>query len=279
MKKLFVVISFSLSVQSSVAYVSERGRIYTELPSSGEVPRFIASTIVLIIIGVLVCGFLIEHKNKVYSIIKKVLCALVILPTLFVMVGAIIENISKGREKQEITSNNSAISQSTGLRETTNKAENDSYSQDCTVDEGYASNGNVASSGDNPDVSNLPNDMFLNVLYNPNFSLADFVSTGLTKDNTYIRDIDFYRTDRRTLNKMNEYYGRFDEESFKQYYARAVTYMNQLACKSQDDIIVESGSYSRCNIFAPIERVRTGPDIGPPVNLDETEEYSTMGNF
>jgi len=44
---------------------------------------------------------------------------------------------------------------------------------------------------------NKENDLFLNMLYNPDMSLKDFAEVGMTADNTGIDTIDSYRNSKK----------------------------------------------------------------------------------
>lgn len=114
---------------------------------------------------------------------------------------------------------------------------------------------------------NKENDLFLNMLYNPDLSLQDLHDDGLTLDNTGMQDMDSYRNNEKARRFFTTDDGKFDEKKFQTAYQNALASYNMLAQMDTDQAIINRGTYSRTNIFAPIDRVRKGPDIGAPVKI------------
>lgn len=64
------------------------------------------------------------------------------------------------------------------------------------------------------------NDFMLNVLYNPTFSLFDFISVGLHERNTQFLDENTYMESNKVINKCKELYGSFDKGTFHTIYLK-----------------------------------------------------------
>ena len=130
---------------------------------------------------------------------------------------------------------------------------------------------------------NKENDLFLNMLYNPDLSLQDLHDDGLTLDNTGMQDMDSYRNNEKARRFFTTDDGKFDEKKFQTAYQNALASYNMLAQMDTDQAIINRGTYSRTNIFAPIDRVRKGPDIGAPVKvanpLRQQGSITTLGRM
>ena len=107
--------------------------------------------------------------------------------------------------------------------------------------------------------SPLPqNDLMLNIVANPTFSLEDFVLIGVNKENVSLRDIQVYRYDPYIRSVFTDEYGNLNEMRLQSIYHKATEWMQRLQ-KEVMHTEVEP-SYHRDNIFALPEQRRQGPD-------------------
>ena len=114
---------------------------------------------------------------------------------------------------------------------------------------------------------NKENDLFLNMLYNPDMSLKDFAEVGMTADNTGIDTIDSYRNSKKVKETFSTPTGQFDEAAFQKAYNIAKQTYNMFANFDYDDAVIKSGTFHRDNIFAPKQTLRSGPDLGAPIKI------------
>ena len=100
------------------------------------------------------------------------------------------------------------------------------------------------------------NDILLNMLANPYFSVGDFQSAGLTAENTGLRPEEDYKKSEKIL--QNPYFqdvnGKFDEAKFHNFYIAADDFYNQLATKDYNTAIMESVQFSKDNIWVEPEK-------------------------
>ena len=101
----------------------------------------------------------------------------------------------------------------------------------------------------------------MNMVANPHFSYADFVTIGFNTDNTSLQDISVYRNDPYIQEQFKDEFGNFNEMKFQSVYNQAQTNYNVMANNSYDDIMASQITFHRDNIFAPKELRRQGPDF------------------
>ena len=103
------------------------------------------------------------------------------------------------------------------------------------------------------------NDLMMNVVANPSFSLEDFATIGFNIDNTSIQDKSVYRNNPLIQKKFSDEDGKFNEKLFNDYYNKALIDYNKMAEDSYNNEI--EVSFHRDNIWAPKEDRRTGPEF------------------
>lgn len=100
------------------------------------------------------------------------------------------------------------------------------------------------------------NDILLNMLANPYFSVGDFQTAGLTAENTGLRPEEDYKKSEKIL--QNPYFqdvnGKFDEAKFHNFYIAAGDFYNQLATNDYNTAIMESVQFSKDNIWVEPEK-------------------------
>ena len=125
------------------------------------------------------------------------------------------------------------------------------------------------------------NDMLLNVMENPSFSIADFQDIGLDVTNTSFQSKDVYQNSPQIQNNtiFQDNKGNFDQSKFNQLYNVAATVYNtmaqQQASKEQDDFKVQ---YSKYDIYSPEDQTDFAPSFNintQEINPDRTT-YSTV---
>ena len=104
------------------------------------------------------------------------------------------------------------------------------------------------------------NDLFLNILDNPEFSLSDFQTIGFTADNTGVESKDYYKNNSFVQEKFTNN-GRFDEVAFNKAYETAQVAYNLLASQDYEEAMIKQASFSRDNILAPALQRRQEPDF------------------
>ena len=101
------------------------------------------------------------------------------------------------------------------------------------------------------------NDLMLNILANPQFSIGDFQKVGFNADNTSLEDENTYLgSEQITQNPLfqNEN-GEFDQVKFHNVYLQAAKGMEQINSEPQDFEAV----YSKYNIWAPTSQRENSP--------------------
>lgn len=104
------------------------------------------------------------------------------------------------------------------------------------------------------------NDLMMNMVANPHFSYADFITIGFTPDNTSLQDIQVYRDDPYIKEQFTDEQGNFNEMKFQSIYNQAQSNYNVMTNNSYDSIMASQVTFHRDNIFAPKELRREGPD-------------------
>ena len=124
------------------------------------------------------------------------------------------------------------------------------------------------------------NDMLLNVMENPSFSIADFQDIGLDVSNTSLQSKNVYQNSPQIQSNpiFQDNNGNFDQTKFNTVYDTAVKAYNTMAnakAPSNDGFKVQ---YSKYDIFAPADEVNFAPDFTintHEVNPDQTS-YSLI---
>ena len=124
------------------------------------------------------------------------------------------------------------------------------------------------------------NDMLLNVMENPSFSIADFQDIGLDVSNTSLQSKDVYQNSPQIQSNpiFQDNNGNFDQTKFNTVYDTAVKAYNTMAnakAPSNDGFKVQ---YNKYDIFAPADEVNFAPDFTintHEVNPDQTS-YSLI---
>lgn len=130
------------------------------------------------------------------------------------------------------------------------------------------------------------NDLILNILANPSFTLEDFKTVGLTSDNTGLQSEDKYlQSDKiQQINSFKDANNNFDKAKFHNFYLQASAVYNQLSTDDYDKKILEQAQYSKDNIWVSPEKrtidyrpklvKRANPDL---VN-NSLDQFGQMGN-
>lgn len=120
------------------------------------------------------------------------------------------------------------------------------------------------------------NDLMLNIVANPEYSLQDFATIGLTIDNTSLQDKDVYRNNPLIQKSFTDKEGKFNETAFNKAYNSAVYSYNQLASNQYNQDSQNQVIYHRDNIFAPKEKRRQGPDFKQVAVANPDQVTSSM---
>ena len=94
------------------------------------------------------------------------------------------------------------------------------------------------------------NDLMLNVVANPEFSLSDFKAVGLNVDNTSLQSADYYKNNPWIQEKFKKDDGRFDDKKFNEFYKSAQIGYAQMADKQKFEESQRDFKYAASNIFA-----------------------------
>lgn len=104
------------------------------------------------------------------------------------------------------------------------------------------------------------NDLMLNILENPSFSISDFQNVGLNADNTSLESESTYASSPIIQNNplFQTPTGQFDNAKFHQTYLGAQQAYNYLATEPNKDF---TPVFSKYNIFAPMEQRNWNPEF------------------
>lgn len=114
------------------------------------------------------------------------------------------------------------------------------------------------------------NDMLLNMLANPQFTVTDFQSVGLSGDNTNLLSEEEYKSSEKITKHefFQDQNGNFDEAKFHNFYIGAGYFYNQLTTQNYDQAVLDQTVFSKDNIWvSPEKRV-----------LDYTPKLSKQAN-
>lgn len=116
------------------------------------------------------------------------------------------------------------------------------------------------------------NDIILNMLANPDFTVTDFQSVGLNGDNTGLRSEEEYLQSDKIKNSeffANPVTGEFDEARFHNFYIGAGQFYNQLATQNYEQAALDQVLFSKDDIWvSPDKRVI---DYSPKLVRQENE--------
>lgn len=94
------------------------------------------------------------------------------------------------------------------------------------------------------------NDLILNMLANPQFTITDFQTVGLDSSNTGLQSEDKYlESEKIKSNPAFQTDGEFDKNKFHNFYENAGLVYNQLATNDYDKAVLAQAQYSKDNIF------------------------------
>lgn len=95
------------------------------------------------------------------------------------------------------------------------------------------------------------NDIILNMLANPKFTLEDFQAVGLNSNNTGLQSEDKYlQSDKiKSVSAFQDSNGQFDKNKFHNFYQNAGQFYNQMSNDDYEKAILEQAQYSKDNIW------------------------------
>lgn len=95
------------------------------------------------------------------------------------------------------------------------------------------------------------NDIILNMLANPKFTLEDFQAVGLNSDNTGLQSEDKYlQSDKiKSVSAFQDSNGQFDKNKFHNFYQSAGQFYNQMSNDDYEKAILKQAQYSKDNIW------------------------------
>ena len=100
-------------------------------------------------------------------------------------------------------------------------------------------------------------DLFLNIVANPNMTLEDLASVGLTSENTMLLDRAQYASNEKVQNMFRDEEGNFDENKFNEWYNVAEQSYNILANDEANLNLINVTAYDSDNIFVdPSKRTK-----------------------
>lgn len=119
------------------------------------------------------------------------------------------------------------------------------------------------------------NDMFLNMLVNPEFTVSDFQSVGLNSNNTNLLPKDEYKSSEKiTKNEFfQDEFGKFDEAKFENFYKIAGYFYNQLSTQDYNKDILDQAVFSEDNIWVEPEKRKI--DYSPKLVRAQNENLVT----
>lgn len=95
------------------------------------------------------------------------------------------------------------------------------------------------------------NDIILNMLANPKFTLEDFQAVGLNSDNTGLQSEDKYlESDKiQSISAFQDTNGKFDKNKFHNFYQIAGQFYNQMSNDDYEQAILKQAQFSKDNIW------------------------------
>lgn len=130
------------------------------------------------------------------------------------------------------------------------------------------------------------NDLILNILANPSFTLEDFKTVGLSSDNTGLQSEDKYLQSNKIqqISSFKDANNNFDKAKFHNFYLQASAVYNQLSTDDYDKKILEQAQYSKDNIWVNPEKrtIDYKPKLIKKANPDlvnsSLDQFGQMGN-
>lgn len=130
------------------------------------------------------------------------------------------------------------------------------------------------------------NDLILNILANPSFTLEDFKTVGLTSDNTGLQSEDKYLQSNKIqqISSFKDANNNFDKAKFHNFYLQASAVYNQLSTDDYNKKILEQAQYSKDNIWVSPEKrtIDYRPKLIKKANPDlvnsSLDQFGQMGN-
>ena len=92
-------------------------------------------------------------------------------------------------------------------------------------------------------------DLFLNIAANPNMTLEDLASVGITRENTMLLDRAQYASNEKVQNMFKDAEGNFDEKEFNKFYDVAQQSFNILNTDGVNLDLVNVTAYDVDNIY------------------------------
>lgn len=105
------------------------------------------------------------------------------------------------------------------------------------------------------------NDLMLNMVANPTFSLADFGSVGLTAENTSLQSPEYYKNNPFIQKQFTKEDGRFDDKAFNNMYQNAQLGFQIMASDKANQAMQRQLEYAVSNISAPPEKRKSLRDM------------------
>ena len=97
---------------------------------------------------------------------------------------------------------------------------------------------------------NKQNDWFAANLNQPNFGLDEMFASGITPDNTTLRDKDYYKNIKQVQNKFTDSSGKFNEDAYNDYYDSLKRSYNQFSTTNFESKMLNDIESSPYDIFA-----------------------------
>lgn len=104
-------------------------------------------------------------------------------------------------------------------------------------------------------------DLFVNILSNPQSSLDNLITSGLSIDNTSLQDKSVYENNDKVREQFKDQYGEFDKTRFDAAYNNAKVYYNYLAQTDFNKAMEKQATFHRSNMYVDPEQKRQGPDF------------------
>jgi len=97
---------------------------------------------------------------------------------------------------------------------------------------------------------NKQNDWFAANLNQPDFGLDEMFASGITPDNTTLRDKDYYKNIKQVQNKFTDSSGKFNEDAYNDYYDSLKRSYNQFSTTNFESKMLKDMESSPYDIFA-----------------------------
>lgn len=104
-------------------------------------------------------------------------------------------------------------------------------------------------------------DLFVNILQNPQSSIDNLITSGLSANNTSLQDKSVYEHNDKIREQFKDQYGEFDQTRFDAFYNNTKVYYNYLAQADFNESMKKQATFHRSNMYAEPEKRRQGPDF------------------